>query len=194
VFNWDINHCFQNFSSEIYDIPASCNFGNTFLGREVCNLESIQNCLINQEISNWDVARHNKDKLRTYNIFKWNYECEEYVYMQLSRRARSLVAQFRCGILPLQIEIGRYRNIPVADRRCFSCANGIEDEYHILCICPVYNNIREELYSIISNANPSFDDLDLFDKFLYICVNSQKPLAKFLCKMMERRRSLLFEC
>jgi hypothetical protein len=76
---------------------------------------------MNTEVNNCDVAGHSKDKLRTYNMFKWNYESEEYVQKNFNRKMRSLIAQFRSGILPLQIEVGRFRNIPVENRVCFSC-------------------------------------------------------------------------
>ena len=48
-----------------------------------------------------------KPKLRTYILFKEKFETEWYVQHSLSRKARSLLAQFRCGVLPLKIETGR---------------------------------------------------------------------------------------
>ena len=75
----------------------------------------------------------------------------------MSRRRRSLMSQFRTGILPLEIDTGRY--VPIFDktlkknrkrtaneRICKLCRlNDIENEYHFLCVCPVYNSRRKPL-------------------------------------------------
>ncbi len=39
----------------------------------------------------------------------------------MSKRNRSLLAQFRLDILPLKITISRYSNTPVNDRLCKLC-------------------------------------------------------------------------
>ena len=39
--------------------------------------------------------------LRTYVTFKTSYNVEKYVLMNLNRSGRSVLAQFRYGILPL---------------------------------------------------------------------------------------------
>ncbi len=44
---------------------------------------------------------------------------------------RSLLAQFGFRILPLEIEVRRYRNKPIADRKCPFCGE-VEDEIHFL--------------------------------------------------------------
>jgi hypothetical protein len=44
---------------------------------------------------------------------------------------RSILAQFRCGILPLRIETGRYHGEPVKERICSLCSeNNVEDKIH----------------------------------------------------------------
>ncbi len=51
-----------------------------------------------------------KSKLRTYVKFKENICTEDYVKHCTPRRKRSLMTQFRIGILPLHIETGRFRD------------------------------------------------------------------------------------
>ncbi len=50
----------------------------------------------------------NVPKLRTYLDFKETLEREKYLNFDFSTRERSLLAQFRFGILPKRIEMGRY--------------------------------------------------------------------------------------
>ena len=52
-----------------------------------------------------------KPKLRTYVQLKVTFGVENYVSMNISKYKRSLYAQFRCGILPIAIETGRFKNI-----------------------------------------------------------------------------------
>ena len=65
----------------------------------------------------------------------------------MSRTRRSALAKFRCGVAPLRLETGRYERIPYDERNCFNCINVVENEEHVLLECPLYNDIRKELFS-----------------------------------------------
>ena len=58
--------------------------------------------------------RKKPPKLRTFIMFKDIFEPETYIIKSMSRRRRSLMSQFRTGILPLEIETGRY--VPIFDK------------------------------------------------------------------------------
>ncbi len=65
--------------------------------------------------------------------FKDNIYIEKYVKYSSFRKRRSLLAKFRLGILPLNFETGRFRNMK--ERLCFICnTNVIEDEQHFACV------------------------------------------------------------
>ena len=51
------------------------------------------------------IRGNGKNKLKTYRIFKSNYFTEKYLHIK-SPRLRSAMAKFRCGIAPINIEIG----------------------------------------------------------------------------------------
>ena len=119
-------------------------------------------------------------KLRTYIWFKDIFEPETYIIKCMSRRRRSLMSQFRTGILPLEIETGRY--VPIFDKNfflnrkrtaneriCRLCSlNVIENEYHFLCVCPVYNSRRTILFQGIELKHVLFHTLSLSDKFIFV--------------------------
>ena len=87
-------------------------------------------------------------------MYKWGYSVEDYVSMNIDKYTRSLIAQFRFGILPLQLEIGRYRGIPIDERLCMFCTNNeIEDEFHLIMICASYVVFRNELFQKIGNID-----------------------------------------
>ena len=84
----------------------------------------------------WKTDILSKPKLRTYVTFKSVLQTEEYLRNNISRHKRSLLAQLRLGILPLEIEVGRFRNIPVENRLCKCCDNNVvENEFHFVCEC-----------------------------------------------------------
>ena len=53
--------------------------------------------------------------------------------MDLPLSQRSILAQLRCGILPLRIEMDRYEEKAEAERLCKFCGNNsVESEAHFL--------------------------------------------------------------
>jgi hypothetical protein len=71
-----------------------------------------------------------------YKNIKRNLRTENYLCMNIPKFQRSLLAQIRCGILPIRIETGRYRGEALDDRICTMCTlDCIEDEYHFLKYC-----------------------------------------------------------
>lgn len=45
-------------------------------------------------------------------------EAENYLEMHISKSLRSIIAQFRYGILPIRIKTGRYKREPLDKRIC----------------------------------------------------------------------------
>ncbi len=65
--------------------------------------------------------------------------------MHVSVKVPSTVSThvYRCGILPLEIETGRWQNKPVEERICKVCeSDEVENEFHFIFSCTLYNNIR----------------------------------------------------
>ena len=87
----------------------------------------------------WKVEINCVPKLRTYGLFKGEYHVESYIKQIISKTYRVVLAQFRRGILPLnmlKVETGRFSNTPLARRLCEFCSsNSIEDETNFLLHC-----------------------------------------------------------
>ena len=84
-----------------------------------------------------------KHKLRTYFQFKNLLEPEKYLYLNCNRQAIRALSCLRLSTLPLEIEKGRRNDIPPTERFCKICnTNMVEDEYHFVLICPLYNFLR----------------------------------------------------
>ena len=51
--------------------------------------------------------------------------------LNLNRSERSILAQFRCGVLPLQIETGRFVGEKPEERLCTFCDRRVPEDKHI---------------------------------------------------------------
>jgi hypothetical protein len=103
-----------------------------------------------QACNRWYDTIHKKPKLRTYVVLKTSYEPQNYVKYGFNRKNRSLMAQLRLGILPNNIETGRYTNIPINEILCNHCET-IEIETHFVLNCSQYNVAREHLFGKVIN-------------------------------------------
>ena len=86
---------------------------------------------------------HNYDIITCMNI-PWKLKI--IFFFNIPKYHRSLFAQFRAGILTLNIETGRYRNVSLPDRFCTLCDDSeVEDEIHFLCVCKFYSEYRSDM-------------------------------------------------
>lgn len=104
-----------------------------------------------------------------------------YVKRLTSRRARSLFAQFRHGILPLRIETIRFRGLDPDERICEICESGlVEDEMHFLCVCPQYVELRRKLFISAAEVIVDFNDLDSNTQFVRLVEECWKDVSDFI--------------
>ena len=80
-----------------------------------------------------------------------------YLTIIKNRKARTLLAKLRLGVLPLEIEKGRRSNVAREDRFCKFCnSEKVEDEVHFLFECPFFNNRRTRHISSLSHSLPPY--------------------------------------
>ena len=112
-----------------------------------------------------------------------------HVKINLKRRERSVLAQFRLGILPIRIETGRFIGEKVEDRLCRKCnQNQIENEIHFLFHCPLYNDIRLDVLSCLNIDTISWKTDN--DKLYLLMKNYPRKTAKYLISSLERRKHI----
>ena len=192
IFIWDYNKVHDNWSYKIYNMLSSINYVHIYRNKIICDIKEIENRLVDNYVVKWKLAIKKMPKLRTYIKYKDIYEPETYITKCMSRRRRSLMSQFRTGILPLEIETGRY--VPIYDkvlkknrkrtseeRICKYCnLNDIENEYHFLFICSLYDCKREILFNEIALKHSNMCTLLPPAKFIYIMKHCQMEVSKFL--------------
>ena len=82
--------------------------------------------------------------------------------------------------------------MPACERTCFNCVNDVEDEFHVLMRCALYDDLRDDLFVRANAVNVSFNDLNDNDKFVYLLndCNIVNFSASILHRMLIRRRIL----
>ena len=126
------------------------------------------------------------NKLRTYRLFKSDYEAESYCTIVLPFSHRSAFAKFRCGVAPLKVETGRYEDIVENDRLCPFCKDVIEDESHVILRCAMYQDIRKEVMLKAISLGANFHYFNDYNKVKFrfsnkdLIIMCAKPCFKYI--------------
>ena len=108
----------------------------------------------------------------------------------MTKLEKSHFAQFRCGILPLRVETGRYSGLSVHERTCNICnSNETEDEIHFLFKCACYHDLRQSLIDKATETKSIFLLLNDVEKLRHVVENHFIYVAKFIVDAMQRRKS-----
>ena len=156
MLKWDYAIIDNNWCSTVNSIFDSCSMFDVYENMAICDLPLCFKKIEELANAEWTDNVNSKPKLRTYKLFKTKSLLEKYVKINLSVRERSLLAQLRMGILPLAIELGRYRGIPADERMCFYCNNVVENEYHFVFDCHMYAQSRDTLMNYVNSNYDTF--------------------------------------
>jgi len=108
--------------------------------------ELIREKLHEREQIKWRTQCLVRPKLRTYSKLKKELRTEPFLQLYHRGGIPELV-KIRGGSNRLRIEQGRYVKEAVEDRVCLYCNNDeIEDEYHFMVDCKVYEDLREVMW------------------------------------------------
>ena len=191
IFAWDYQLSRKNWCTEVSQIFHDLNMSDVFEQQRPCDVNEAEEryrVLLNNE---WSRDVNMKPKLRNYRVVKESIECEPYVSMNLDRTDRSFIAQYRMGILPLAVETGRFRNVPLDERKCLVCNSGVKHEEHFLDVCNAYIVPRENLYDQFTTLLPHFGQLSVVDK-LKCMYRGPRKLAKYIKIAFNIRKNILY--
>ena len=188
VFEEDYILGANNWCGEVREIMGHLHLIDHYNNKTTVDLPRAKALLTDYYSAIWSRDVQTQPKLRTYRTFKHMFKCEDYVTMDLKKHERSLLAQFRCGILPLRIETGRYRGESPDQRICVYCnQDAVEDEKHMLLHCDMYSHIRADL---LGNLLPNTLSAD--DNFVTLVNEHVRKTAKFVTKAYLKRRSYVY--
>ena len=147
--------------------------------------------------NSFETIKNVKSKLRTYAVFKTDIGLENYLTEIKNVAVRTQVTKFRLSNHRLMIEVGRHKNKKKNDvvnnqddRNCIFCPHKIEDEYHFLFECPVYNDQRTNLIGPVANTIPGFAYFPAKLKLKYLLQNIDPRICTYIANCFELRTFL----
>lgn len=141
-------------------------------------------------IQDWNARINESSRALFYrNISSFEYQC--YLDFITVKQFRVALTRLRVSSHRLEVEAGRWHkpvSTPFDNRKCQFC-NVLEDEFHFLFICPVYNDLRVNYVCRYYRTRPSMLKLiSLFhsDRKTYI-----RNLGIFIFKAFEERKDII---
>ena len=136
VFNFDYESEQTNGCKDVRDILDKLDLMEYYENKTCIDISLASDRIYNFYANSWPEKCLNVPILRSYVKFKTSFKTENYITLNLNRNERSVMAQFRCGVLPLRVETGRFIGEAVNARICKLCNQGsVEDEAHFLLNC-----------------------------------------------------------
>ena len=113
---------------------------------------------------------------------------ESYLLQLSNFKNRQLITKFRSSDHNLEIEKGRYKNIPCQQRLCNAC-NNTEDEDHFFLHCRINNQPNNLLFNIIGNYCSNFVNMSDLKKLKYI-LNPNPDFSSDICTVIKESLEL----
>ena len=194
VFDYDYSMAGgKNWCSDLKTILTKVDLLTEFYNKISVDLKNVENKLLENHKIDWSNKLQTVSKLRTNREFKSEYTTEKYLLATMTKLEKSHFAQFRCSILPLRVETGRYSGLSVHERTCTICtSNATEDEIHFLFNCSCYQDLRQTLIYKATKTKANFLLLNDVEKLNHVVENHFICVAKFIVDAMKRRKSLLY--
>ena len=97
IFVWDISHSHKKgtWSYYVRHILSDIGSDNSFESIQPCNIEFAKDIIHEQDRIDWDIKRYRSEKLRYYNLYKFDKSTEDYLLLNLTRYQRSIFSKFR---------------------------------------------------------------------------------------------------
>ena len=120
-------------------------------------VQTIFNELLTDFKKCWEYDKASSSKLSFYNSCKLKFGRESYLDVTKGFTRRINTTKLRISAHDLEIERGRYKNLPKENRICHWCKTcldneNFEDEKHMLFYCDLYATLRIKLITQLNNT------------------------------------------
>ncbi len=143
-------------------------------------------------------ARARNSRLCTYQLMNtscttesgYSYAHQSYLQVITNVQLRQSLSRFRCSNYRLEVECGRHakpESVSKRDKVCCMCSLGaIEDEDHLLLVCPAHHDIRCKFGQQLGKQLTS---CSLLPELMHS--TTQKAIALYLVSCLNNRSVLL---
>ena len=138
-------------------------------------------------VTNWNADLREKPLLRSYRLYKTEFNTECYLDCINLPKYRIPVSKIRASSHDLEIERGRYTRprLDPNQRLCSTCLE-VEDEEHFVTSCRVNINERQTLFAKISSKDPTFMHLDNREKLIFLMSSKDRQILTWFGKFLHK--------
>ena len=184
-----------NWASSVKQLLSKYGFMNVWLSQGVENSNSFLQIFKQRVrdifIQEWHERLENSTRARFYvNIA--NFKHQTYLDNLTVKKFQQNLTRFRVSSHRLEIECGRWtrpEKTPLDNRKCRIC-NAVEDEFHFILECPLYEDLRKQLINKYFWSRPNMP------KFTELCMSEsiilQKRLSMYVEKAFKIRKLALY--
>ena len=180
----------SSWATHVRNILEIYGFSDVWTNQGVANV----NCFLNVfkqrvrdcYIQNWNEQINISTRANTYKLFA-DFNFQFYLDTITIQKYRIALTKLRVSSHRHEIEVGRWHKpqpLDVSDRKCILC-NKLEDEYHFLLECPLYDNLRS------TYIKPYFWKRINTFKFAQLLSSTNsttiKNLSTYICKAFNQR-------
>lgn len=184
---------YDNWTCNIRNMLYMHGFGVVWEAQGVGNTRSFIACwkerLIDCWKQNWHSALLSHDFYNVYTNFNQSITICQYLITVKNVHIRRLFSRFRLGMSDVNNHFLQYKPNLTENKNCPFCKLLLETEIHFLLVCPMYNELREELIPHKYYKNPS---LSCFSRLIACAIPSLcNKVALFVFKAFSVRQEYL---
>ncbi len=158
-----------------------------------CDLDVLEARLKHLNRNKWWLEANDKPKLRTFVKIYDRQTRQTIVKRNLTRSRRSIVTKFKCGVLPILIETGRYKDIPLEQRTCQMCNSGeVEDEQHFLGKCKELWRVRHKYKGIFREKGLEIRNIDIQCMKKMLEPEHVKTTSDMIYELFDKRKEIMY--
>ena len=144
----------QCWAFHIKNILAQCGFYYVWIYQGVGDINTFlyqfKTRLIDLFIQDWSGTLISRERYQEYSLIKTLLTPEKYITLLDFRPKRVVFTMARTNTLPINANLNRFSKNE-EDKYCFRCKRQLEDEFHILLVCPLYKEIRQKFLGQLLN-------------------------------------------
>ena len=192
VLNWDSMSRKHGWLADMASVATDLGLPMPMSGDFTYDLEAVHSATVQKSRQLWREEAMTKPKLCTYVEARDLDAGPCLVKLNLTRHHRSLVSKLMCGILPLEVETGRYQGVKREKRLCRVCGGKTtETEYHFLFKCKRLHKKRKKmpahLRQVITDLKRPHEKLAVWFQ-----EGNLKLFAEYLATLFEARQQVLY--